>query len=444
MRTIVWFRNDLRLNDNETLNAAVGESESIVPVFVLDERLLREDRWGFLKIGGYRLKFLLESLEDLQQHLQEKGAKLIFKIGKPEEILPELAQKYGCDQLFAAKEYTYEEEQVERLLAQQIPLRFFHTSTLFSPGELPFAIDQLPDVFTAFRKRVEKYAEVPAPIEAPAKIVVPQNIEDTPLPDAKSLGYILLPVSDHKVFPFRGGALPAFERLDYYLWDSRLISRYKETRNGLIGGDYSSKFSPWLANGSISARAIYQEVEHYEKEVKKNQSSYWMKFELLWREYFKFVAMRYGRKIFFPGGIQEKSIRWRNDEEQFQNWAMGKTGDDFVDANMRELLFTGFMSNRGRQNVASYLVHQLKEDWRKGAAWFESLLIDYDVTSNYGNWMYAAGVGNDPRDRVFNTHRQAERYDEKGAYRKLWLEQENKDPELYFNSLIAATKYGVM
>jgi deoxyribodipyrimidine photo-lyase len=440
MKTIVWFRNDLRLNDNETLNTAIRESECVVPVFVLDERLLQQDRWGFLKTGAYRMKFLLESLEDLKQHLQEKGANLVLKIGKPEEILPELAQRYGCHQIYAAKEYTYEEEQVEQLLAQQISLRFFHTSTLFSPEELPFAIDQLPDVFTTFRKRVEKYAEVPAPLDAPDQIAVPEDIEDTPVPNLQSLGYPILPVSDHVVLPFKGGALSAFNRLDYYLWDKNLLSRYKETRNGMIGGDYSSKFSPWLANGSISARAIYHEVEDYEGEVKKNQSSYWMKFELLWREYFKLVAMRYGRKIFFPGGIQDKGVRWRNDEKRFEKWAMGKTGDDFVDANMRELLFTGFMSNRGRQNVASYLVHQLREDWRKGAAWFESLLIDYDVASNYGNWMYAAGVGNDPRDRVFNMRRQAERYDAKGAYRKLWLEQEDKDPRYYYNCFAASTK----
>lgn len=102
-------------------------------------------------------------------------------------------------------------------------------------------------------------------------------------------------------------------------------------------------------------------------------------------------------------------------------WIEGETGDDFVDANMIELKTTGFMSNRGRQNVASYLVHKLNLDWRVGAAWFESMLIDYDVTSNYGNWIYAAGVGNDPRDRVFNTKKQAGMYDKSGAYRKLWL-----------------------
>jgi deoxyribodipyrimidine photo-lyase len=133
--------------------------------------------------------------------------------------------------------------------------------------------------------------------------------------------------------------------------------------------------------------------------------------------------MKYGRKIFLPGGIQDKKAAWKQQPKVFRKWAYGETGDDFVDANMKELLYTGFMSNRGRQNVASYFVHRLKQDWRLGAAWFESLLIDYDVSSNYGNWMYAAGVGNDPRDRVFNTQKQADRYDPESAYRDLWLKE---------------------
>ena len=200
------------------------------------------------------------------------------------------------------------------------------------------------------------------------------------------------------------------------------MSVYKETRNGLIGADYSSKFSIWLAHGCISARSIYDQVEQYEREVEKNQSTYWMKFELLWRDFFKYTAMRYGARIFYPSGIKSERRRWNYDPKTVQQWIDGETGDDFVDANMRELKLTGFMSNRGRQNVASYLVHRLKQDWRAGAAWFESMLIDYDVTSNYGNWIYAAGVGNDPRDRVFNTKRQAEMYDGDGEYRRLWLE----------------------
>ena len=208
--------------------------------------------------------------------------------------------------------------------------------------------------------------------------------------------------------------------MDHYFWETKKLSQYKETRNGLIGADYSSKFSAWLAQGCISVRSIYAEVEQYENEIEQNQSTYWLKFELLWRDFFLYTAMRYGNKIFLPGGIKDKDKDWAYQPKKVQQWIEGETGDRFVDANMKELKQTGFMSNRGRQNVASYLVHRLKQDWRVGAAWFESMLIDYDVNSNYGNWIYAAGVGNDPRDRVFNTQKQAERYDEDGAYREMW------------------------
>jgi deoxyribodipyrimidine photo-lyase len=284
----------------------------------------------------------------------------------------------------------------------------------------------LPDVFTQFRKRAEKYAEVRPLVPTPETIPSPV-LEETALPGLTDLGYDPVPSDPRAAIAFQGGAMAAEARLEHYFWETDAVASYKKTRNGLIGADYSTKFSPWLANGSISPRTIYFEVEEYEQEVKKNSSTYWVKFELLWRDYFKFVAMKYGRKIFLKGGIQDKTVKCWQNRRQFDKWAQGKTGDDFVDANMRELLHTGFMSNRGRQNVASYLVHQLKLDWRMGAAWFESLLIDYDVCSNYGNWMYAAGVGNDPRDRVFNTKKQASMYDGEGDYRSLWLKKEKSN-----------------
>jgi deoxyribodipyrimidine photo-lyase len=417
---ILWFRNDLRLYDNPALKAALDAAEEIVPVYVIDDRYLEKDRWGFVRTGPYRLQFLLESLTDLKDHLQEKGANLLIKRGTPEVILPELAREYQAGAIFAAKEYAHEEIKMEKALADNHDLRLFHSSPLVHPDDVPFAVDKTPDVFTAFRKKVEKYAEIRPAIPTPGTVVTP-GLPDTPVPTYSDLGMEKVPADERGVLAFKGGAVAGDDRLDHYLWGSDAVATYKETRNGLIGADYSTKFSPWLANGSMSPRTIYHELERYEQEVTKNKSTYWVKFELLWRDYFKYVTMKYGRKIFFPGGIQDKSVSWRNNDKQFGKWQNGETGDDFVDANMRELKKTGFMSNRGRQNVASYLVHQLKQDWRKGAAWFESQLIDYDVCSNYGNWMYAGGVGNDPRDRVFNTKKQANQYDKDGAYRKLWL-----------------------
>ena len=213
------------------------------------------------------------------------------------------------------------------------------------------------------------------------------------------------------------------KRLNYYLFESKKVGFYKKTRNGLVGKDYSTKFSPWLANGSLSAKTIYYQVKKYEQEFGKNQSTYWVIFELIWRDYFKYISLKYGNDIFKIGGILHRDYQWKSDEETIKKWINGETKDDFVNANMIELKETGWMSNRGRQNVASYFAKELLLDWRIGAAYFESLLLDYDVHSNYGNWMYVAGVGNDPRDRKFNTQLQAERYDSNHKFRNLWLEK---------------------
>jgi deoxyribodipyrimidine photo-lyase len=223
---------------------------------------------------------------------------------------------------------------------------------------------------------------------------------------------------------FKGGEDEGFRRLQTYFWDQDRLRFYKETRNGLLGADYSSKFSPWLALGCLSPRNVYEEVQRYEKERTKNQSTYWLIFELIWRDYFRFISKKHGNRIFQLGGVKNNVDKWSREEEVFWKWANGQTGIPFIDANMRELNATGFMSNRGRQNVASFLVNDLKIDWRWGATYFESQLIDYDVYNNWGNWMYIAGVGNDPREnRYFNTLRQAENFDPKGDYVRHWVSE---------------------
>jgi deoxyribodipyrimidine photo-lyase len=224
--------------------------------------------------------------------------------------------------------------------------------------------------------------------------------------------------------PFNGGEIEALKRLQYYFWETENISTYKETRNGLLGADYSSKFSPWLANGSLSPKTIYWELKQFEREITSNQSTYWLFFELLWRDFFRYVSLKFGRRLFLKNGLKDEERRFYFNKNKFEHWRTGNTGKPFVDANMRELLHSGYMSNRGRQNVASYLVHDMGLDWRAGAAWFESQLIDYDPSSNYGNWLYVSGLGNDPRpNRKFNVQRQANMYDPEGKYVETWLNE---------------------
>ncbi|WP_366185596.1 DASH family cryptochrome [Flavobacterium ovatum] len=424
---IVWFKTDLRLHDNETLIKAIAQSETIIPVYCFDESHYKTTDFGFKKTGSFRAPFLLESLRDLDLNLRAIGSGLLILKGKPEEEIPKLVQQYRATKVFAKREVSYEEKQSEALVQAALfkvrcELETFSTSTLYHAEDLPFSIKDIPDMFTNFRKKTEKDAVIRTAFVAPTQITSPE-IKPIDLPLLKDLEVLSVSMDKRSAIQFKGGESEAIKRLNYYFFESKSISNYKETRNGLVGLDYSSKFSAWLAMGCISPRFIYQELTKYELEFGANESTYWLVFELLWRDYFRFMMKKYKIKFFQKSGIQGKGSQINEpNKQQLQDWIDGKTGVAFVDANMIELKLTGFMSNRGRQIVASYLCNDLKLDWRLGAAYFEQQLIDYDVCSNWGNWAYLAGVGNDPRgNRHFNIEKQATDYDKKQIFRNLWL-----------------------
>lgn len=232
-----------------------------------------------------------------------------------------------------------------------------------------------------------------------------------------------------------GGEKAALRRLDHYVTDGvGKLSVYKQTRNGMLGADYSSKLSVYLAMGNISARQVLASVKSFEaRSGIADQNTYWLIFELLWRDYMRLYALKYGRKMFYLGGMQgdtgRKKYPWGKDDSLLSKWREGRTGYPIIDANMRELRATGFMSNRGRQIVASFLVRDLKQDWRFGAEWFESNLLDHDAGSNWGNWNYAAGVGADPReDRYFNIVKQGNDYDPQAEYIRTWVPEAGSLP----------------
>jgi deoxyribodipyrimidine photo-lyase len=425
--SIVWFKTDLRLHDNETLIKAISQSDEIIPVYCFDDAEFVTTEFGFQKTGSFRAQFLLESLLDLDNNLRAIGSGLLILKGKPEVEIPKIVQEYKATKVFSKKEVSYEEKQTEIRVQEELfklkcEFKTFSTSTLYHAEDLPFSIKDIPDVFTNFRKKTEKDAFIRVSFDEPKEIKSPE-IEPVNLPSLKELGLDFLPIDSRAVLQFKGGETRAIARLNHYFFETQCISNYKETRNGLVGADYSSKFSAWLALGCISPRFIHDELKKYEKQFGANESTYWLVFELLWRDYFRFMMKKYNAKFFQQAGIQNKGILVnKHNTHQLQEWINGETGVDFVDANMLELKYTGFMSNRGRQNVASYLCNDLKLDWRFGAAYFEQQLIDYDVCSNWGNWAYLAGVGNDPRgNRYFNIEKQASDYDKDKKYRNLWL-----------------------
>ncbi len=434
---IVWFRQDLRLHDNEALTNALCNCDEIIPVYVFDPRTFsgRLGLTGLPKTGGFRRKFIVESVMDLRKSLRRLGSDLVILYGKPEEELFRLALDNRCSWVFCNRERTAEEVKVQDALEKKLwavgqEVWYTRGKLLYYTADLPFPITQTPEVFTQFRKEVERAVPVRDPLPVPASLpAFDRSIETGEVP-AEFLQDLPADLRPSGTYTFLGGETAALARLRYYLWETDLAQTYFETRNQLLGSNFSTRFSPWLAQGCLSPKLIYHELKRYEAERGENKSTYWIYFELVWRDFFRLMAKKHGSAIFQKGGMRGKvDRRWTDDREKFRTWVDGETGEAFIDANMKEIAATGFMSNRGRQNVASYLVHDLKVNWQMGAEYFESLLIDYDVASNWGNWNYVAGVGNDPReDRYFNPKTQAGRYDPKGEYVRHWLAGQHSVP----------------
>ncbi len=428
-RAIVWFRQDLRLHDNEAIQTALRMAEEVIPVYVFDERVFKgTTRFGFPKTGKYRAQFILECVEELRQSLLTIGSGLIVRVGKPECLIAEMARQLKVSWVLCNRERTQEEVLVQDALEQKlwgvgVELLYSRGKMLFHTQDLPMPVQHTPDIFTQFRKENESITPIRAPLPSPTSMpALPHELETGEIPDLPALGHAPFEPEARSVYRFKGGETEGLRRLRHFLWESNAVATYRDTRNGLLGADNSSKFSPWLSAGCLSPKFIYHEIKRYERERLSNESTYWLFFELLWRDFFRLMGKKYGNRIFLKNGPQNKPLRHlKNNPEQFALWAEGRTGVPFIDANMRELNATGWMSNRGRQNVASFLVKDLKVNWQMGAEYFESLLIDYDPCSNWGNWNYVAGIGSDPReDRYFNILTQARNYDPQGDYVRLW------------------------
>ena len=421
MNTLIyWFRQDLRLADNPAFTHACELADTLLPVYCTPMAI--PTRWGFERIGAHRQYFEQTAVSALAGQLRAQGSALMQIEGESVERLIALARNLKVDTIVCERIAAPEEEaQVRALRDAGLTVEDHWQSTLFAPDELPMAVDELPDVFSSFRRHVEKAHTCARPvIQAPTIIpalpsglsIEPVTLHAPPLLDARS-GF---PYQDQA---FHGGEQAGIEHLQQY-FSRGLANSYKATRNNLSAVDDSTKFSPWLARGSLSAPQIDKALKAFEAEHGANDSTYWIYFELLWRDYFRFLHLKYGRRLYLASGLKGGSQPGHN-PQGFARWCRGETGEALIDAGMRELAATGYLSNRMRQIVASYLIFDLKGDWRAGAAWFEAQLVDYDVYSNQGNWLYIAGYGTDPRGgRRFNTAKQSDEHDADGQYRSLW------------------------
>ena len=447
METALWWvRNDLRRHDNAAL-AAAADADRLLPVYAVDPRRYGERPYGgtasfgFEKTGAHRAQFRKEAVDGLADSLDDDGSGLLVRSGRPEDVLAAVAAATDADSVHFQALSAPEERDVAgavtaRLADDGVATERHWTHTLHHRSDLPDGIDGVEDTFTPFRQSVENNSRVREPLPEPELPALPE-LDALPaagedrfgaFPALAELGLDEPPRDDRAVLAFEGGESAGKERLETYLWDGDHLREYKQTRNRLLGANYSSKLSPWLNEGCLSPRTVKAAVDRYEAERVENDSTYWLLFELRWRDFMAFQAAKHGGQFFARNGIRERTdIQWRDPESDpdartaFERWCAGKTGIPFVDANMRELNQTGYMSNRGRQNVASFLANNLRIDWRRGAAYFETQLVDFDPGSNYGNWAYIAGVGNDSRDRYFNIIKQAKQYDGNGEYVRTWL-----------------------
>jgi len=407
------FKNDLRIHDNLALATAAAEVDQLICIYCLEPKQPPSSLRAPSNLSPHRQLFLQQSLTDLHRSLKHLGQQLMVTNDSPLDIIPQLITQHNIGHIYCSEAAGYYERQTWQRLIKRYPFIGFKsitTHTLFEMAELPFPIAELPDSFSKFRKLTEHLSiKLPQPKLA-SMPPSPAAFISWPDPSLIKIDNTL----------FEGGEQRALAHVENY-FNSELASTYKETRNGLDGMDYSTKFSPWLANGCLSARQIIQVLHTYEHHRGANDSTYWIYFELLWREYYQFYAHRHGKKLFSFSGLKLTKPATSFYPERFQKWCNGNTPYPIVNAFMKQLNSTGYMSNRGRQLVASCFVHELGLNWRYGASYMEQQLVDYDVASNWGNWQYLAGVGADPRGhRRFNLMKQTQIYDPKGDFIKKW------------------------
>ncbi|WP_199118751.1 DASH family cryptochrome [Pedobacter sp. ASV28] len=419
-KILVWFRNDLRLHDNEMLVEAISKSDEILPVYVFDPRHFDKTIYHTYKTGVVRTKFLIESVSSLRQSLQKMGGDLLVVNGRPEEVLPDLVAKYDIAEVYHHREVASEETavstKVEDLLWKlKVNLKHFIGHTLYNKEDLPFPIKDIPDVFTQFKKKTERDAIVKPCFPTPDSMSFVRVDDWGVLPELTSLVNGHLSVPENFRTDFMGGEQEGLTHLHHYLHagEGMILANATLKKHEIV-----SKLSAWLALGCLSPREVYWKMKEAETNYGVRPYFHQIVLGLLWRDYYRFMFKKYGNIFFKPSGFNPNGIlEDLADSELLQKWKNGQTGQPLVDACMNELNTSGYMNHTARQLVATYLVDELHVSWILGAAYFEEKLIDYCPASNWGNWATMAGVGNDQKlTNSFDFEKQLKFLDPKGAF----------------------------
>ena len=413
-RAVLWFRRDLRLHDLPALADVLAAADEVVPLFVLDEALLR-GRWP----APNRVAFLLGSLRALDEGLRARGSRLHLRRGRPAQVVPAFVAECGAEAVFVSRDYSpygrWRDEAVARALGR-VPFRECPGVLIHEPEDV-LKPDGTPyTVYTPFRKRWEALPRRRL-LGVPQRIPTPDGLEAGAIPTNADLG---LPAASATLL--EAGEPAARQRLARFLATG--LAHYAARRNDL-GTPATSRLSQDLRWGLLSPLEV----------AARGEASAVFVSELVWREFFAHVLFHVPsvRREAFQERF--RSIAWRNDPADIAAWQEGRTGVPIVDAALHELRATGFMHNRTRMIVASFLSKQLLVDWRIGEAHFMAHLVDGDVASNNGGWQWSAGVGTDaaPYFRVFNPVLQGERFDPDGAYVRRWLPALRRVPPPYIH-----------
>ncbi len=421
---LVWFRNDLRIRDNEILLEAVRKADKALPVYCFDPFYFRKNFSGNPKTGNIRARFLLESVADLRKNLRSIGGELIIRIGDPAEILPALAEQYHVNEVYHHREVAHEEteisEQVETALWKiRLNLKHFIGHTLYHKEDLPFPIKDIPDSFAVFKKKIERDTNVRPCIGTPEAIYTPEIIDAGEPPTLQELGLDELGDDPRATNTFIGGETAALNQLERFFLNDDQGNANKNARN-TAANDHSSKLSSWIALGCISLRQVYWEVIKHQHSNTHHTNL--LILDLLWRDYFRFMFKKHGQKFIAAKNNDDKaSLFAGNQDELFESWKNGETGVPLVDAIMHELNATGYINNYNRQIAAGFLINDLKVDWTKGAAYFEEKLIDYSPASNWGNWAFIAGVNDARESRYVIAAKPVSELETKSDFIDTWL-----------------------
>lgn len=387
---LIWFRNDLRLVDNEVFLEASSKSSFIIPVFCFDPRYYSKNQHNFQNTNAIRAAFQLETVKSLKEKLQSLGSDLLVYIGYPEEIIPRIAQKYQVDEVYhhrevAARETLISEKVEAELWKSRINLKHIIGHTLFHKEDLPFPIKDIPNSFSIFKKKVERESFVKSEGNIATNFLTPPHIEHTTLPSLEDLGYTASESKFVKNKFIKGGEDQALEIMHNIL-------------NDPLGTEHDyTLLSPYIALGALSPITLYHEIK--KKENGKKDKRYEKIIDmLLWRDYFRFMLKKYPNVFFKEKGFKKEDLVSVNNDVLFDKWRFGKTENEFINNSMDLLEKTGYLPHHARVIVSAFLIQEYKINWLKGAYWFEENLLDYSPATNYGNWSHLAGVGTSEKE----------------------------------------------